>query len=187
MDQELNNPYLAPGAPLDQHSSAGETYEPRLFALSGRIGRLRYMAYLLALCGILMVASFVIVFALGISSLATGASGRGAAVWLPLLMALPFGALYVVLAVRRLNDTGYTGWLALLIFVPFVNFFAGLYLMCAPGSKGSNKYGLPPGPDSLAIKIAGWTMPALIVLSVAVSFVTPIWMATRGAGGSPGF
>lgn len=58
------------------------------------------------------------------------------------------------LVVRRLHDTGYSGWFALLIiviaFIPFINFLnfvVGLYLLFAPGQIGANKYGHQPNQE----------------------------------------
>ena len=46
--------------------------------------------------------------------------------------------------VRRLHDTGVTGWLALLAFVPFGPVFL-LYLAARRGDPGENRWG-PPMP-----------------------------------------
>ena len=45
--------------------------------------------------------------------------------------------------VRRLHDTGKTGWLLLLTFVPFGNLIL-LIFACIDGDLGENKYGPDP-------------------------------------------
>lgn len=51
-------------------------------------------------------------------------------------------------AIRRLHDAGKSGWLVLLVFLPFLNIFlAGL--LCMRGTPGWNRYGAPPQPVRL--------------------------------------
>lgn len=183
---EPDNPYLAPGADLEA-PPGGATYQPRLLAWKGRIGRLRYLAYMLALIGIVMAGGMVLMFvATIIVNLAGGDMRSEYVALLPALLGLLFLVPYVGLMVRRMNDTGYTGWLVLLGLVPFVNFLLGLYLLCARGSAGPNKYGLPPCANTMAVKVAGWLMVAVIAISLAVSFVMPFMLAAR-TGGVSGF
>jgi hypothetical protein len=40
----MSNPYAAPDAVLSDVAE-DETYEPQIFSVNGRIGRLRYLAY----------------------------------------------------------------------------------------------------------------------------------------------
>lgn len=179
-----DNPYLAPGAALDG-AAEGATYAPRLLAWQGRIGRLRYLAYMLALVAIVMAAGFALVFVATIAvKLAGGDLRKEYVALLPVMLALVFCVPYVVLMKRRMNDTGYTGWLLLLTLVPFVNVLLGIYLLCARGSSGSNKYGLPPAANTLPVKLAGWFMVAVIIVSLGASFVMPFMMAARNSGGA---
>ena len=60
-----------------------------------------------------------------------------------------FVAIYISIyqlsaAIRRLHDTDLTAWHALILFVPFVNFFFMLYLFFAKGTQGPNQYGADP-------------------------------------------
>lgn len=182
-----DNPYLAPGAALDPVAEPG-SYQPRLFALKGRIGLLRYLAYMLALFGIVMAVGFVLT--LVISLMATRLDGwyirPEYAALVPGMLALLLVVPYAALMVRRMNDTGHTGWFVLLSIVPFVNLALGLYLLCARGSAGPNKYGLPQCENTLAVQIGGWTMVAAIIVSLGASFLMPFMMAAR-TGGVSGF
>ena len=47
------------------------------------------------------------------------------------------------LAVRRLHDTGRSGWFLLLVFIPLVNLIL-LYFMVIEGDAGPNEYGPDP-------------------------------------------
>ena len=46
--------------------------------------------------------------------------------------------------VSRLHDIGWSGWIALLVFVPLVNLLMILALVVIPGQKGPNTFGEPP-------------------------------------------
>lgn len=52
--------------------------------------------------------------------------------------------------VRRLHDTGHSGWLALLGLVPIISIGLGFYLLLTAGDPITNRYGPVPGqPDQL--------------------------------------
>ncbi len=48
-------------------------------------------------------------------------------------------------AVRRLHDTGQSGWLSLLWLVPVLGQLVLIYFWCLPGEYGNNRYGYPRG------------------------------------------
>ncbi len=50
----------------------------------------------------------------------------------------------IAVNVRRLHDQDKSGWLYLLIFIPFLGWLALIILMCIPGTSGDNKYGPDP-------------------------------------------
>lgn len=54
---------------------------------------------------------------------------------------------YLALVVRRLHDTGKSGWFYLIRFVPFIGGIWILVLMCTEGNFGSNDYGQDPKED----------------------------------------
>jgi uncharacterized membrane protein YhaH (DUF805 family) len=53
----------------------------------------------------------------------------------------------IAVAVRRLHDTGRTGWWVLINFVPFIGFFIFLYFMVVEGEPSDNEYGRDPIVD----------------------------------------
>lgn len=101
-----------------------------LLSFDGRMGRLRY---LLALVVLLVPAGVL---------LHIGQTERQ--VWL-YLAGLAMALATIFPAVQRLHDTGNNGWLAILAFVPGINFALGFYLLLWPGTAGPNAYGDPPG------------------------------------------
>ncbi len=52
----------------------------------------------------------------------------------------------VSLSIRRLHDLNKTGWFTLIMFIPIVGVFYGLYVLLASGTVGQNDYGSQPLP-----------------------------------------
>lgn len=50
----------------------------------------------------------------------------------------------LAVSVRRLHDQDRSGWLLLLLFIPFLGAFALLVLMCLEGTRGPNRFGPDP-------------------------------------------
>ena len=48
------------------------------------------------------------------------------------------------MGIRRLHDTGKSGWWLLLWFVPLVGLIVLLVFFASPGDLGPNRYGPPP-------------------------------------------
>ncbi len=73
----------------------------------------------------------------------------------------------IAVGVRRLHDTDRSGWLYVLIVIPFVNFLL-IYFFIQAGTPGSNRFGPPPpsappgyrpGPASGSDPGPGWNTP----------------------------
>lgn len=50
----------------------------------------------------------------------------------------------IAVAIRRLHDQDRSGWLLLLVLIPFLGWFALLVLMCLDGTHGANRFGADP-------------------------------------------
>lgn len=50
----------------------------------------------------------------------------------------------LAVSVRRLHDQDKSGWLLLLVLIPFLGWFALLVLMCLEGTRGGNRHGPDP-------------------------------------------
>lgn len=123
--------------------------------MRGRIGRVRYLAYgvlpnLLMLC----------------ASIAIGAGGGGVSLALEGLVAVAALALVLLIGVRRLHDMGRSGWFAAGLLVPVLNLAVFLWLLCAPGDAGANRFGPAPGPNTRSAVALAWAMPVIYVASV---------------------
>ncbi|WP_112141020.1 DUF805 domain-containing protein [Glycomyces dulcitolivorans] len=101
---------------------------------SGRARRKEYWMFLL----IHLLIAFALIFLLG-------ALGDGRAFLIPFylyFLATLIPALGVI--VRRLHDTGKSGWLYLLNFIPAVGGVILLVMLAQEGHYGSNQYGEDP-------------------------------------------
>jgi len=136
--------------------------EPKFLSLSGRIGRLRYLAYSTGF-------SFLSIIAIGLISVPMAmmmASGSMSGYFglLLFLIYIPMILAAFAYAVRRLNDLNQSGWLSLLLLVPLVNFFLGLYLLFGRGTDGINRYGAPPPPNSKGVIFLSLGLPIFVAL-----------------------
>ena len=129
-----------------------------MFAANGRIGRVRYLAYSYGTMFIMMLVFGILA---GLMAVAGGKAAVGVTIF---LMYIPILVIAIIMAKRRLNDLNHSGWLTLLMLVPLVNGLFGLYLMFAPGTKGSNNYGPAPVKNSTGVIIGGLMLPVSIAL-----------------------
>ena len=67
-------------------------------------------------------------------------------VFMALLVLFALGTLVPLLAVqvRRLHDQAMSAWFLLLYLVPYLGELILFFLMCRPGTSGSNRYGPDP-------------------------------------------
>jgi uncharacterized membrane protein YhaH (DUF805 family) len=68
---------------------------------------------------------------------------------LALLYSLSILIPYIALFVRRLHDTGKSGWLALLLIVPCVGNIVTIVYCCIDSQPGTNPYGPNPKEPSI--------------------------------------
>ena len=149
------NPYAGPKAAV---ADATEMYsEVKLFSTSGRIGRVRYIAYgvgIYLLFGILgALLSFVI-----------GQAGMAIA-WIA-IMVVGF-----MLTIQRCHDFNTTGWLSLLVLIPLVN----LIFWFIPGTDGENDYGAQTPPNGAGVIIAALIVPIVAVVGILAAIALPAY------------
>ena len=141
----MENVYSAPRADLSTAPEDDDTYQPKIWALSGRLGRIRYLAYM-------NISMIILLFLIGILAAVllpifakNDADGFGVAVMG--LLYVPILAVSFILAKRRLNDLNHSGWWGLLMIIPFLNILIGLYLVFGPGTAGTNRFGKQPNKN----------------------------------------
>jgi uncharacterized membrane protein YhaH (DUF805 family) len=132
---------------------------PRLFAWSGRIGRLRYLNYTAAAFWLSVLLGVAAALALRATSWALLSQVLGT-----LISFLLLGVFTLALARRRLMDMGHTGWFALLLLAPLLNVAVLLWLLLGKGDAGANRHGAPPVANTTVVKVLA---VAVAVLAVA--------------------
>lgn len=163
----LHNPYQSHATPIAEDL---EDYnEEPFYSRHGRIGRIRFLSYsvLLWLATMAILAVLGIIYAVFI--------GLGSDVLIAIISTIIVvvyfaGSLVITFlpAVRRLNDLNRTGWLSLLLFVPFLNFLLWLYLIFAPGDEDSNDYGAPALPPTTMHTVLALLLPLLLIAALGI-------------------
>jgi uncharacterized membrane protein YhaH (DUF805 family) len=171
MNGKMTNPYAAPEAVLTHPGADNETYQPRIFSLNGRIGRLRYIAYSWLSSVVATILAAVLVGLLSSLSFISGQTGT----ILTWIAYLPVVAAGVIMAKRRINDMDKSGWLSLLIFVPLVNVFFGFYLMLKGGTQGANRFGPAPATNPRSIVILAWLLPIVVLVGLIAAVAIPAY------------
>lgn len=172
----MTNPYSMPQSELTE-PVGNESYMPKFFSLDGRIGRLRYWAYSIG-AGLLMMPIMILVMGAGFLTGTVADSGTGGGLGGLLGALIGYGisfAVTIILARRRLNDLGKTGWLGLLMLIPLVNFFFALWLLFGPGDAQANEYGPPPGPNSTGVKVLAWILPIIFFVGIIAAVAIPAY------------
>ena len=114
------------------NSLDNEAFMEKFTKVDGRLNRLRFFLRSLVL-GLLATA-------VGVVLMAVVSETVGTVVYTLLILG------QFPLDIRRCHDMGKSGWLTLLLFVPFVNMIWVLVLLFKKGTEGENAY----GPDPLA-------------------------------------
>ena len=114
-----------------------------LFAFSGRRNRQSFILFQIAIVGIwLVVHTFILDTIVGIAMFV------GLTPSIIIILLVGGGMLTsfwnLVVTAQRFRDMGWTGWAALLIFIPIVNLVCLIALIFVPGTRGANKYGPDP-------------------------------------------
>jgi len=188
---DFNNPYAPPVAAVaDIIPDEGPAYQPvKIFGARGRLGRLRYVAYMLAANIILGLAMWLILMilgmAVGVSSLADGnpqpekmmAMGAivGVVFWIIwVIVSVLLLIFFVLIGIQRSHDMNLSGWFVLFTFIPF----AAFVWMLIPGSQRANRFGPPPLPNSPGVKaVFGvslfFTLAAALMVAVLMAIAIP--------------
>jgi len=154
----MQNPYGAPRAAV---GDAGEEFQPvKIFAVSGRIGRARYVVYSIVL-------SLLIMFVAGLATALLGPLGVA-------VMVVAYVGLIVVsimLTIQRSHDFNMSGWFSLLALVPLVN----MIFWFIPGTDGTNNYGPKTPPNSALVLVGVWIVPLVFVGGILAAVSIPAY------------
>lgn len=168
-DFEVRSPYAPPTANIDNYDEFEECNTEPFYSKTGRIGRLRFLAYstMLGLCAVVLGGIGTVLLSLE-SDIVNVIAG--------LFFVTAFVAMIYVQfapAMRRFNDLGKSGWYALLLLIPYIALLVWLYLMFKSGDEGVNGYGAPAEPPTTAITVIALVVPVLAVVGIimAIMFV----------------
>ncbi|GAB4196942.1 MAG: DUF805 domain-containing protein [Wenzhouxiangellaceae bacterium] len=169
-----NNPYQAPSADLNAPLHDGDIDTSSPLSISGRFGRLSYMAWM-AVIGLVFTAVMTVVLVAAGGSILdlmmTDPDAVPAAGTLLLLLVLyiPVLVVAVIFNARRLHDMNMSGWWQLAIIVPIANLILFLALLVMPGTAGFNRFG-PPRPTQTWESILAIIYIVMFAGSIAFQF-----------------
>ncbi len=165
------NPYQTPESTVEVADDS--EYQPSFFAASGRIGRLRYLAYGTGLNLLVYAVMFAVMGSAAVTGSPEAFAGIGGVVaFLLYLMLFVFSVIFVK---RRLNDLDKSGWFFLLFFIPVVNLIMLIYLVFFRGSEGSNRFGPRPTKNPIGVKILGLLLPILFIFGILAAIAIPAY------------
>ncbi|THB73334.1 MAG: DUF805 domain-containing protein [Gammaproteobacteria bacterium] len=180
------NPYDTPDSELNE-SKLTEFSEVPFWGVSGRIGRIRYLAYGMIMCfGFYIAATIVSVIGItafgGFASIFGNSSdvGAGIGVGFAIMMVISLGfylaifIYFILLWIRRLHDIDWSGWTVLLIFVPIINVVMALILLFVPGTKGENRFGKQTPPNGIGMILLA-IVPFVLMLGIIVAIAIPAY------------
>jgi len=160
------NPYTPPRAVVADVQSGPESYsQPKVWSARGRIGRLRYLAYL-------MVGYLAVFMGAGVLAVVAGFSGQPALAGIVVFVAfIPYIVLSILCAIQRAHDMDWSGWACLLTLIPFVAF---IWIFKA-GTPGANRFGAPPPPNTTGVKVGAWMMLAVPLIGILAAIALPAY------------
>jgi uncharacterized membrane protein YhaH (DUF805 family) len=157
-----NNPYSPPKAAVADINTTTEFQSVKLWSASGRIGRLRYLAYS-------MVAYFAVAISAG---LLVALLGPQFAIGIVAIAYIAFLVFIAMKLIQRSHDMNWSGWTCLLAFIPLV----GLIWVFRAGTEGENNYGAPPPSNTTAIKVLGIGAPFVaFMLGILAAIAIPAY------------
>lgn len=160
MAEPAMNQYAPPRAHVEDAPRSGAVAELKLFSSQGRIGRLRYLAYGAGSSIVYYVALAVLAFAIGDSTAST--VGLVAAIAAMLWFS-------VITGIKRCHDMDISGWWSLTLVLPVIV----LAWMFWPGSRDDNRFGPPPPPNTLGVKVLGLLMPVVFFVGILAAIALP--------------
>jgi len=157
------SPYAPPQAQVGEQLP--EFGELKVFTTEGRIGRVRYLGWSMAML-LISIPLFLLIAGLYAASSTLGAL-------LGVVLLVGYLVVSVMIGAQRLHDIGWSAWLLLLNLVPVVGSVFPLLMLLIPGTAGANRFGPPPPPNSRGVVALAWTMILVPVLGIVAAIAIP--------------
>lgn len=149
------------------------------FKATGRISRITFIAWNIALSMLLMLpllAISLLIPNLNENALELMLSDNIALfILLFLIIYIPFLYFSIIFSIKRLHDINQSGWLYLLSFVPLINVIFALYVVFASGTTGPNKFGEQRAPKTWE-SVVTWVIVGLFSLLLIVAIFAGVMM-----------
>lgn len=158
---ENRNPYASPRANVADFEGDQEYGEIKILSAQGRLGRVRYIGYSTGL-------TFLVALLVGV---AAAAAGPAAVVVVTVVGYIAIFAVSILLTIQRAHDFDSSGWLSLLVFVPLV----ALVFWFIPGTRGENRFGKRPPPNSVGAIILACVLPLIVVVGIVAAIAIPAY------------
>jgi uncharacterized membrane protein YhaH (DUF805 family) len=157
------NPYQPPAAAVaDQTEEYGEV---KILSATGRLGRVRYIGYSIGVTILVYVGVFFLGLLAGFARAEWMAGALGGLGVVALLV------LQIMLTVQRCHDFNASGWVCLVAFIPL----AALVFWFIPGTRGPNRYGPPPPPNSTRAILLASILPLIFVVGIVAAIALPAY------------
>jgi uncharacterized membrane protein YhaH (DUF805 family) len=158
------NPYSPPRADVEDFQDEDVGFsEPKVWSARGRIGRLRYMSY--TMCGYFAFAIIGMLAAL----MGAKASAPAMVTIFMVIGGIGYLALAIFSAIQRAHDMDWSGWMIFIAIIPL----AGLIWIFKAGTEGSNRFGAPPPPNTIGIKLGALLFPLIMVIGILAAIALP--------------
>ena len=161
------NPFAPPLAHVRDIEQAQQFQPVRIFSIAGRIGRLRYLAYVVGSSLLMSIVGGAIAGAVGVA-----ANSPSLIAGMTILIYVAIAVFNVMFLIQRSHDMDLSGWFSILAFIPFV----GLYWLFKGGTPGPNRFGAPPPPNTLGVKILAWVLPVIMLIGILAAIALPAYV-----------
>jgi len=168
------NQYQTPSSNVEQTATNEEYGAVNWRSIEGRLGRIRYIAYsfVLGIAGMAILGVLFAIFGIIMAVIGGDSAEPGIGmVILGIIMAIAYIILIVLsirLMIQRLHDFNASGWLCLIIIIPFVSSIFALVLLFVPGTNGENQYGLKTPPNSTANIVVALVIPIVMIVFMGI-------------------
>ena len=165
IDSRIDNPYSAPKAEVADAAEA-EFQPVKVFSVSGRIGRVRYIGYSVGFALLIGLAIGVVAGFLGAVGVGRNlGAGVGYVAWAVLI------AVQIMLAIQRCHDFNSSGWWSVFSILPLI----GLLFWLIPGTDGANRFGARTPPNTTGAVLGALVLPLIVVVGIVAAVAIPAY------------